>query len=194
MSYVFQSSRGVNWEDLDDDDLKIFAPDKEEVDVENAPEKVEPLSANCVYENTPNSLNLAWQKHFNEVWDVCRALPAHKKLSFDQYYYYPQMRVQYKTNWLEFKQCMGRYVSTPMLMKFSLLRLSLTREYDGEGGFVIREGGELIDGPLFPHAEFAPLPDNSEPEEERDESQTPPPRSPPCMPGTRSDDELEGVC
>lgn len=213
MSHLHVSATGTNWMDLDDDDLEIFAPDKNEPDecdepderdgydnaddaatcaVENGQEDIS-NAADDYYEDTPVSLNVANLKYLNEVWHICRALPAYKEFSFDKYWYYPHVRVQYKSNWIEFKQCMGGDVSIPMLMKCSPLRLCLTREYDEKGGFIIHEDGTLIDGPLFAHAEFKPLPDNSEPEKQAEESQTPL-RSPPCVPGMRKDDEINEVC
>jgi hypothetical protein len=226
MSHFFKPAPGPNWEDLDEDDLKMFAPDEEKsADCDgddNADDSATPAVENVqavvynaadeYYDDTPVSLNAANLKYLNEVWHTCHALPAYAEFSFDKYCYQPYVRVQYNSNWLNFKECMGVDVRKPMIMKFSPLRLSLTREYDDEGGFVIREAGTLVDGPLFPHAEFKPSPDDSETEEEAEEPQmqhqsTPcvpgsredkepqtPPRSPPCVPGFRDDDELEVVC
>jgi hypothetical protein len=219
MSHGYRYSRGPSWEDLDDEDLRIFAPDAEEpvkcdgcdnVDdaatsaVENVQEVVYNV-ADDFYDDTPVSLNVANMKYLNEVWNACHAPPAYAELSFDEYCYQPYVRIQYKSNWTNFKECMGVDVRRPMLMKFSPLRLSLTREYDDQGAFTIREAGTLVDGPLFPHAEFRSLPENSETEEEAEEfpcvpgsrdNEEPqmPPRSPPCVPGFRDDDEFEEVC
>ncbi|KAG9203911.1 hypothetical protein G6514_002072 [Epicoccum nigrum] len=212
----FQSKYGPNWEDLEDDDLSVFIkrdeipetvtaiekPDQDGSDEDDEYEEAGISAAEGMHEaglsqistsdsfpedeDLPTSLNLAKRKHFNEAWDICRACPAYKELSFDGFCYYTHIRVQYKTNWLEFKQCMGVSMNTPMLMKFSPLRQYLTMEYNDEGGCTIREGGKLINGPLFPHAEFAPPLNTDVSEEEQDEPQTPP-KSPPCRPGFRDD-------
>ena len=238
MSHLYVSPTGSNWMDLDDDDLEIFAPDQHEPNECNESDECEESderdgyhnaddAATCAigngeediynaadhyYEDTSVSLNVANLKYCNEVWHICRALPAYTEFSFDEHCYYPYVRVQYRTNWLDFKLCMGGDLDTPMRMRFSPLRLSLTREYDEKGDFIIHEAGTLIDGPLVAHAEFKPLPDNSEPEEQAEELETPPrspscapeftdddepqtpPRSPHCVPGFRDEDELRDVC
>lgn len=226
--------------DDDDDDLQILAPDTNEPDecdelecdehnerdehddadnaddaaicaVENGQAGVY-NAADEYYDEAPVSYNVANAMYLNQIWSICRALPAYNEFSFDEYSYYPFVRVRYRTNWLDFKLCMGGDLDTPMRMRFSPLRLSLTREYDEKGDFIIHEAGTLIDGPLVAHAEFKPLPDNSEPEEQAEELETPPrsppcapeftdddepqtpPRSPPCVPGFRDEDELRDVC
>ena len=102
MSYhPFKSACGPNWEDLDDDDLEVFAPDKDETvkygECDNANDcadhedvyeaDLSPISPTEYFpeDDTPYCLNVAALKHYNEVWDVSRSLPAYPELSFDDH-------------------------------------------------------------------------------------------------------------
>jgi hypothetical protein len=176
---MFQSALGPNWEELDDDDLKIFAPDKDREDHTDLEQ---------IY-----CLNLAKMKHDNAVWHTCHALPAHRELSHSESWYYPLERVQYHSNWRDLKVFYGVDTSLPMLFKPSPLKLSLTWKYGEKGGYIIDKDGKLVLGRLLSSTECEPALDTGVSEGETEEPQTPP-RSPPCVPGMRNDDELEGVC
>lgn len=175
MSHVFQSSRGLNWEDLDDDNLKIFAHNKEEGN-ENGPADI----YHAEEEAPTYCLSLARMKYDNAVWDTCRALPAHPELSHSESFYYPLERVQYHTNWRDLKVYYGADMYLPMLFKSSPLKVSLTWNHGDKGGYNIDEEGKLVlETDVF--------------EEEPEQLQASP-RSPSCVPGMRCEDEPEQVC
>lgn len=213
MSYVpFKSDCGPNWEDLDDNDLNIFitgneisessmvfaatnknGPDDDDDDDEEA-EQIARETDNDG-EEPIFCLKLAKMKYINGVWGSCNARPAYEELSYMGSYQYPHERVQYHANWRDLKESSGADMRLPMLIKSSPLRSSLTWKHDDEGGYIIEEDGKRVPEPLLPSAESEPALDNGSSEEEKEQDKiSTPPRSPPCVPGSRGDREFEKVC
>lgn len=195
MSHLYVSPSGANWMDMDDDDddLQMFAPDKENSDqCDDATSAVENVY-NAEDEVPVYCLSLAKMKRDNGVWNRCNALPAYKELSHCEYYDYHFERVQYHSNWLGLKEYLGADLRLPMLIESSPMRLSLTWNYNIKGGCIFDEAGKLVLGPLPPSAKCEPALDTSVSKGETEEPETPP-RSPPCVPGFRDEDELRDVC
>lgn len=206
-TYMYTSTTGSNWDDDDDDfDPEVYkaaanysasAPTIDDLGPLQHKPAVEdeceikqctasaPSESAVDYDIDTGFLPTYAQK-MTELWFYGERRPAYVELSHENGYAYPHTRTKYTANWTATKLQMGANMELPLMMKPSMLKLSMTWDADSEGEY-IKEGGFL-----FPSIPPPTLSYDSHSEEEQDEAYTPP-DSPLLLLVDECKDQIEGV-